>query len=288
MIDGIIVLFTGKFQKQRDILQKLEKAREAIKYKYRLIKFNKANTEKVLEETFKPIVDPLQELVKNQIIPQQKGLVGRKRKLPHPITEEEDVKKPKLEEESKISVSDEFNDSVLLNIPQWKDHGILDKTYGVRNVGLDLYLGDSKIKFKNDGVKVKNSSFAATPGFIELLYKKNPDLSLITKEDMNNYRQILEMTSAHKLRFHPDEKIRKSHSKKYINFIAPLFPTGSGLPRFKISRMNTVTNYKYWDDPNELVDRMRLLVAERNAGNQSHDNEILPIIEELREGGYIY
>ena len=45
---------------------------------------------------------------------------------------------------------------------------------------------------------------------------------------------------------------------------------------------------RYWDDPNELVDRLRLLIAERSAGNNNHDNEIHSIIEELREAKIIF
>ena len=44
----------------------------------------------------------------------------------------------------------------------------------------------------------------------------------------------------------------------------------------------------YWNDVNELVDRLKLLVAEKSAGNNSHDNEIMSIIEELREERLIY
>ena len=52
--------------------------------------------------------------------------------------------------------------------------------------------------------------------------------------------------------------------------------------------MNTTMDYVYWDDPNELVERLRLLIAEQSASNPSYVNEIHSIIEELREGGYIY
>ena len=44
----------------------------------------------------------------------------------------------------------------------------------------------------------------------------------------------------------------------------------------------------YWDDPKELVDRLRLLLASQAAGNPSYTNEIISIIEELRESGIIY
>ena len=63
---------------------------------------------------------------------------------------------------------------------------------------------------------------------------------------------------------------------------------GSGLP---IDDAMTVTdnaiNYVYWDDANELVDRLRLLLASRDAGHTGHDNEIASIVEELREAGLI-
>ena len=45
--------------------------------------------------------------------------------------------------------------------------------------------------------------------------------------------------------------------------------------------------YVHWNDPNELVDCLRLLEASCRAGNNAHDNEILSVIEELREAGFI-
>ena len=63
---------------------------------------------------------------------------------------------------------------------------------------------------------------------------------------------------------------------------------GRGLP---IDESMTVTDnaidYVYWDDPNELVDRLGLIVASRAAGHTGHDNEIASIVEELREDGHI-
>ena len=42
-------------------------------------------------------------------------------------------------------------------------------------------------------------------------------------------------------------------------------------------------NLQYWNDPNELVDRLRILHASKNTGNTAHDGEINSIIEELLE-----
>ena len=46
-------------------------------------------------------------------------------------------------------------------------------------------------------------------------------------------------------------------------------------------------DYVHWNDSNELVDRLRLLEASRQADHNAHNNEILYIIEELREAGLI-
>jgi len=42
-----------------------------------------------------------------------------------------------------------------------------------------------------------------------------------------------------------------------------------------------------WIDPNELMDYLRLLEASHQIDHNAHNNEILSIIEELREAGFI-
>ncbi|XP_072766280.1 uncharacterized protein [Anoplolepis gracilipes] len=58
------------------------------------------------------------------------------------------------------------------------------------------------------------------------------------------------------------------------------------LPRAMTLNDNKI-DYVHWNDLNELVDRLRLLDASRRAGNNTYDNEIMSIIEELREDGLI-
>ena len=50
---------------------------------------------------------------------------------------------------------------------------------------------------------------------------------------------------------------------------------------------NNKLDYVYWDDPNELVDRLRVLISSQHAGHTNHNNEIISIIGELREAGII-
>ena len=69
-----------------------------------------------------------------------------------------------------------------------------------------------------------------------------------------------------------------------MNIIRPLFTSvGEGLKQVTGNKID----YVYWDDINELVDRLRLLVMSRNAGNTGVHNEIESIIEELVEAGII-
>ena len=61
---------------------------------------------------------------------------------------------------------------------------------------------------------------------------------------------------------------------------------GMGLNMLALN--NKPKEYIYWDNVNELVDRLRLLVASTSAGNNNHNNEIISIIEELHEAQIIY
>lgn len=79
-----------------------------------------------------------------------------------------------------------------------------------------------------------------------------------------------------------------SRNKKHIDHISTMH--GDGLP--DLAKMeytkNTCKNmFSYWNDPNELVDRLRLLISSTSAGHTGHNNEIISIIEELRESNII-
>jgi len=73
--------------------------------------------------------------------------------------------------------------------------------------------------------------------------------------------------------------IRSSTMEKNKRFIKQ----GKGmLPHTMLVSRGHKMDYVYWDDPTELVDRLQLLAASYQAGNKSHTNEIMSILEELR------
>ena len=127
-------------------------------------------------------------------------------------------------------------------------------------------------------------------------------MSMVNQDDESYYRQILNLTNAQKRNHKEDEELGRHKSTKFNSIISPMFESNLGRgfptlfeskfgrgfqPRYKVAKFNTHKDYVYLDNPNELVDQLRLLIAEKSAGYIAHMNEISSIIEELRERGYI-
>lgn len=161
-----------------------------------------------------------------------------------------------------------------------------------------LMFGDSEIKMKNNHIYVANKIYPATQGLLELLFKTSPNASFVRKVDQKIFIEIIKLTNAHRKSFVPDGALLTNRTQKYKNYISLFIKSlrikdkksGSALhlPQYKTIQKNKNTmDYIYWDDPNELVNRLQLLVASEKAGNNNHSNEILSIIEELKEAGII-
>src|SRR5436190_455012 len=166
---------------------------------------------------------------------------------------------------------------------------LIDHHYDPRYEASTLMVGDSPLEFDDAGnIKLGGRSYKPTRGLYELLFKRTPDKDTYDKDDLRAYKDILVQTSAHKKDYLFRNKInRLTGSTKYKEVISKLFPlttttTGSGLVKSVSTR-----DISYWDDPNELCDRLRLLVASAETGNMGHGNEMLNIVEELREAGLI-
>lgn len=175
---------------------------------------------------------------------------------------------------------------------------IIDTVYGVRlNKDRRMMLGDKKFDVdSSDNIIIDGVRYAGTPGLYELIFKRIPDGDIYTDDDLQKYKSILLATNIHRRNYTEQSRLRSNRGYKYKHVIAPLMSiesapkrtnkSGKGLPSAMILNDNAI-DYVHWDDPNELVDRLRLLDASHRAGNNAHDNEILSIIEELREAGLI-
>ena len=172
----------------------------------------------------------------------------------------------------------------------------IDNVYGVYLGENGTMLGNKRFDVAaDDSVIIDGARFKGTRGLYELIFMRTPDVSTYTDKDKRTYRTILFTTSAHKRGRSAGRPVMGNKGYKYRNIIAPLVQPssnkvgttkGAGLPS-AVRLTDNAIDYVHWDDPNELVDRLRLLDASRRAGNDAHDNEILSIIEELREAGFV-
>lgn len=326
------------------IKQDLISSSDAIRKKYKKLKLSESKVQQDLQNTFKPIVDPLQKILKVQEIIKDKNNIIRESKSTEtdfksiendldPITntyEEPDYESAKEsndqdeneeemlefdvdEEEMPVVDIEEVHKQVKTlegqRIAQMKSRNLgvyaskyvllhsqgdhaddLDKVYGPRFDGQRWLLGNSYITMNDDKIHLKGKEYNGSPGLFELLFMNYPDKELYTERDLAKYKRLLEETNGHKRAYAAKQQKNSNRGYKYMNIIMPLFAkttksaktakTGSGMSVNK-------PIYEYWDDPNELCDRLRLLLSSNAAGHNNHQNEIASIVEELLEAKYI-
>ena len=247
------------------ILNELVKAKDCIRRKFIALKTGETNVQQLISKTFKPIIDPLNK-ISNTFTPPPLQNINN-------IDQLNSI-------ESFLDDGNTNEDKYQQRIINWFQSCDLDKTYGPKlnySNGV-ITLGNKKINFFQNTLIIDGTTYPLTPGLVRLLFYKHS--TVYTENDLETYKKILIQTSAH-LTLN-GTKIRKG-GDKYTEIIVKLFPTsGSGLS-LKLQKHNLV----YWDDPNELVDRLRLLLSSQAAGNTGVSNEILSIFEELLEAGLI-
>jgi hypothetical protein len=308
----------SKRTKTESLINELVKSENAIREKYKKIKLAKSDAADFLSDSLRPITEPL-----NTLVESSKALKLKSELLQDSMTdqkftgkeendtsmeyeestneeeeEEDDDMESELEEEEEENTESsgehkpltEKESSYEKNAAKFGqlakkyflmhfegNNAELDKTYGIYSDGNRWYLGDSQIQISKDSIFLKDEVYKGTEGLFQLLFLKEPNSNTYSEDDLDKYQRMLLETNAYKQNYDASKQINSNRGIKYINIIRELVSkTGTGID------LNSV-RYEYWDDPNELVDRLRLLVASNQAGNNSVNNEIFSIIEELRE-----
>lgn len=303
---------------EKTLKQQIVTAAEAVKRKIRKMRDIESGNRNVLESVFKPITNPL-----NQIVDTNKHIYydGTRNGV-----------KPEIKDEFHFPFStrlDDTNEEVTealdnteesdCNFNSSKEHDMSNESFetirsnsnspsqkgsspvismmipfGLREENGRLKMGSANANVSKTDITVAERKYESTPGLLDLLYNKEPNMKLITEDDKRNYKLMLLDTNAHRRNFDPKKPIKSNKGRKYLDIIKPLFQLpdtesnfaqGTGLPLVK--RLKKDIDYIYWDDPNELVERLKLLIASKNAGNTGLDNEIITIVEELRESGIL-
>lgn len=97
-----------------------------------------------------------------------------------------------------------------------------NNSFGIHLRGNTLFIGDTQVHFTKDRINIGEKEFNLTQGLKDLLFRSVP--KIYTEEDLNNYRHILFLTSAHKRGYSPYGRINANKNDKYRTIISKLFP----------------------------------------------------------------
>lgn len=258
----------------KNVKLQLIKTINNIKKKYKTLQQESQHLDNALNIKYKPIIAAL-----DKVGPYQQDNSN------NTIYSEQNVN-----ETPKVDNNSDWNPAVLINklIDVNESLHVLntykhDNKYGINLKRGKYFIGKAEIQFNYDRILVRNEVFQLTNGLLNLLILKSPEI--FKKTDLNAYKRILILSELSIPSIN-----KKSYSKKFKNIIYPMFKEKEGrslqTDYMEVIRSGT-TDYKYWDDANELVDRLRLLIASQTAGHTGHNNEIIAIIEELREARII-
>lgn len=284
--------------------------KEAIRRKYRMFKDGIVETEKTLEKQYKPIIQELRKTTNPNIKMEQETVkeepmdydsvyseddftpIGTSTPRGKPGQIEDIISTPAGLETASQYVKQYFNHPLTQEYMEdlMKDAGgksrKIDHDYGPRFEDATLMIGDKQLEFDEEGaIIIDGVKYNPTKGLYELLFKRVPDRKEYSKEDLKVYKSILIATNAHKKGYKFHNQIHRTKNTKYTNILKTLFPVKSG--RGLVWKSVKSHDLVHWDNPNELVSRLKLLVTSAESGHTSHSNEIINIIEELRESGYI-
>ena len=146
------------------------------------------------------------------------------------------------------------------------------------------HLSDADETFDDDDYAIK-SKVSSTPKLKKKINRMKTTPEADTTSSVNSFDSTFSI---------PNPQESSSSWKKFTSiFSSPFKKEGRGASLgknkvIKAGNWKTKYQYAYWDDINELVERLYLLEMSKRAGNTTLENEILNIEAELREGGYIY
>ncbi|KYQ53603.1 hypothetical protein ALC60_00518 [Trachymyrmex zeteki] len=283
------------------IAKEIVKTSDSIRKKYRALKIGKMEEDIALERHFKSIIEPLKQIVENTVESSKDPIKNEtffseedeepkpKRKRPsashdNSIRASTPVKSmlsrfktvpSTLNEMSKIVEPRDLccgplGQKYLKAVLSGKKAVNIDVVYGVYFSNEGTMVGDKCIALdKNDDIIINGKRYEGTPGLYELIFMKFPNENICTDDDMHTYKSILLTTNAYRRGHSADSQVLGNKGYKYKNIIALLVlgkKVGTGInKRSDIPRAMTLNDnkidYIHWDDPNELVDRLRLLEA---------------------------
>lgn len=243
---------------EKNLKKQIVKAASAVKRKVEIIKDAKNTNNMALETIFKPLTDPLKLIAnKNNTVVHGEEQDHNHRQKKNKNSENEDnylsseSSDANISEEEPNSENEFYEKSNKTLIDEHESHNISDDSFkslqsspsiknqsiswstsseimkdipfGIRHERGKLMLGKVRVFDNGSILKIGNRSFKKTVGLKELLFKKTPNIDLLSQEDLQNYKLILMDTNAHRRNYDPSKPINSNKGFKYMHIIKPLF-----------------------------------------------------------------
>ena len=144
--------------------------------------------------------------------------------------------------------------------------GVIDPYFGIKKEGQLYFLGDSEIKVQDNNIYVNGHTFKGTTGLWALLMENTPDTDNLKPGDLDTYAEIMHLTNALQVVI---QQSRYAKETQKFRLLTQIKKEGEGI--FLPS------------DINSLQQRLKVLLAEFNAGNRATRNEIVAIVDNLVE-----
>ena len=179
-------------------------------------------------------------------------------------------------------------------------------------------MGDLPATFLANGdIQVGDVKYKGTPGLYDLIFLKNP--VVFTKSDEEQFADILKRTNVYRK---DNGQLKGNKSYKYTKIVKPLISappvrsvsttasteaarlrsktktspgkyartgpsTSKSVGKALVEYNEKPTQFVYYDDVNELVERFKKLEASKHVGNNNNLDEIMSILRELERLGVI-
>lgn len=303
--------------------RELIKSSEQIKRKYNNLKKSLKKQDEQRQKKLKPLTEPLEQLVSGQ--QSQKAIFENAliKKEEVPVKKEEPADdafnysiknendSDKSDEDDMESSRQEFGSPTSNQFEAFFDNfdkKQRDSYFAPKfNESENTYeMGDKQLMFADDEIIIDDDRIPLTNGILELLFKQKPNQDMYSEEDLQNYGKIINSTNVHRENYQNNGKIVHKNTNKYKTILKNFqtSPAAGGkrkswsgkrggnysenevvFPLMK--KLKPLGHFTFWDDPNELVTRLKLLMASQAAGHDQHDSEILSILNELKQSGFI-
>ena len=267
------------YSKRNKLVNEYLQLKNNLRNNYINEKIGEDTRKEELVKMFRPITDEQQkqqkELIKQrEIIEDQKELLEREQAI---------SSDKKLAIENKETPTD-LDTLILGDLPQkFLGQKENDQTYGLKLKNGKFYIGDKEVEVVDNDIYIDNRQFKGTEGIWNLLMQKEP--TDYTLEDYNVFKEIMKNTNA-LLKINPTTqeviRLKSNGGKKWKGILSKVarelypekyttsFSIGSGIPTVIIPC-----------DPNDLIEKMDLLFASKNAGNTGVNDELKAIVKRL-------